>query len=689
MSSRRARAKRQRHTLRIFLRVVGVLVAVSIVMTVGATAIGYATVQSWLKDLPDANAIKVAEATKVYSADGVLLARLYLENREVVPIESISPFLRGAVIAVEDERFYEHEGYDTVGILRAAVKNVSAGGVQEGASTLTQQYIRQTLLSHEATQITIARKIREIYLAQELEKRHTKDQILAMYLNTVYFGDGAYGAEAASKDLFAKPARKLTLAQAAMIAGLPQSPYRLNPWNKANKTRAITRQRWVLAKMLEQGKISPDQYQEAYKEKLVFNRAPEPTDGTMGKAPYFVAYVKKLLQDKFTSGVVFKGGLRVYTTIDTRMQAEAERARDKELNQPGDPACALVSIDPKTGFIKAMVGGTDFNRSKFNLATQGKRQPGSSFKTFVLVTALEKGIPPYRAFNSDSPVTIYPGHGAPPWTVYNSEGKGEGMISLEKATQNSVNAVYARLAEELGAADIASTAKRMGITTAIPNNLSIALGSENCTPLEMASAYGTLANNGVHNPSVAITKVVGPDGKVMLDWKPKAKQAISREIAYATTQVLQHVIWSGTGTAADIGRDAAGKTGTSQNYRDAWFVGYTPQLVTSVWVGYTVERPMTDVHGERGFGGTLAAPIWATYMNAVLHNLPKVGFSGADRPDYVWKDGWQHEPPPKPKVDPTKKKTTTTTTKKPTKKPTKPVTPPPVTPPSGDGTPTP
>jgi 1A family penicillin-binding protein len=666
---------------RILLRILLLTIATLLLLSGVGTTLGFAVVQSWLQDLPDATQTKVAQATKIYSADGKLIARLFLENREVVPLTDISPHLRRGVVAVEDERFYQHQGYDVYGIVRAVVKDIVAGSAKEGASTLTQQYIRQTVLSHEATQVTVARKIREIYLAQELEKRYSKDEILAMYLNTVYFGDGAYGAEAASKHYFNKSAKELTIAEAAMLAGLPQSPRRLSPLFKENRARATERQHWVLAKMLDQHFITAEEYHAAVAEKLRFKSAPETKDGIYD-CPYFVAYVKKQLQDMYGTSVVFKGGLKIFTTIDTRMQRVAEKARNDHLNDRGDPEVALVSIDPRTGYIKAMVGGRDFNKSKFNLAAQGKRQPGSSFKMFTLVTALEKGIPPYRAFDSGSPAVIPGGRGAPDWVVYNSEGKGQGYISLEEATAKSVNCVFARLIQELGAAEVAATAKRMGITSSIPAYPSITLGTQNCTPLEMASAYGTLAANGVHAKATGILKVVGPDGKVMYDGKPQRKQAISPEVAYAATQVLEHVITGGTGTAAEIGRPAAGKTGTSENYRDAWFVGYTPQLVTSVWVGFTTERAMEDVHGERGFGGTLAAPIWAEFMSTVLNGQSAADFASAGKPDYMWKDSWSRphadQPKPlKPKIVPAPKGTT----------PPKPPAPPtPVPPPSPPGT---
>lgn len=673
MTARRLRMRRHSKRVKLAVRILLVVVAVMVVFSGVATAFGYAVIQQWLKDLPKMDTTKLAQATRIYSADGTLLARLYLENREVVPLDKISPYLQKGVIAVEDERFYQHGGYDLYGIARAAVKDVTAGGAVQGASTLTQQYIRQTVLSQEATQVTLARKFREIYLAQELEKRYTKDQILAMYLNAVYFGDGAYGAEAAARHYFYKSAKDLSLAQAAMLAGLPNSPGRLDPYEKANLPRAIGRQHWVLQKMLEQGYITKEQHDKAIAVKLAYKSAPQTADGIYA-APYFASYVKKQLQVVFGKDLVFKGGLTVHTTIDLGMQAKAERAVKDALNQPGDPSAAVVSIDPGTGYIKAMVGGNDYAKNKFNLATQGKRQPGSSFKTFVLVTALEKGIPPTRAFDSDSPAIIpYKPHD---WVVYNSEGQGYGYMSLQDATANSVNCVYARLIEELGPPDVVSMAKRMGITSYVPNYPSIALGTMNATPLEMASAYGTLAANGVHAKAISITKVADSEGKTIYDGKPQRKQAISREIAYAATRILTHVISGGTGTAADIGRPEAGKTGTSQNYRDAWFVGYTPQLVTSVWVGYYSEKPMSDVHGTRVFGGTFPAEIWNQYMSSVLAGQPALDFASAPDPNYIWKDSWRTEsPPPAPRHKRTRRTTGTYT------KPENPIVAPPVTPP--------
>lgn len=632
MSQRRKRLRRQR-TNRIHviaLQILGITLAVFLLLASVGAASAMALVGSWLEDLPDYNApgaFEVARATKVYSADGKLLARLYLENREVVPISSMSTDLANAVVSIEDERFYEHNGIDPVGIMRAGLTNLAAGETEEGASTITQQYVRNTVLLDERTEISLARKIREAYLAMELEKRYEKPQILEMYLNAIYFGQGAHGAQAAARTYFSKAAKDLTLAESALLAGLPQQPSRLDPY--INPDGAVARRNQVLYAMFENGHISRQAYEEAKATPLALKRQKDPEDGIYA-AHYFVAHVKKELQERFSNGVVFKGGLSVYTTLDTRMQKDAEGAVKRGLPGSG-PEGSLVSIDPRNGYVKAMVGGRDFHKNKFNLATQAKRQPGSSFKTFVLVTALDQGMPP--SYNIDSSSPAYIPTKPKPWIVSNSEGSGSGAMSLAAATHKSVNTVFARVTWAIGAKKVARIAKKMGITTPLGEYPSMALGAANVTPLEMASAYGTLANAGVHNEPIVITKVVDPAGKVLLQAKPKGVRAIRPEIAKATTDVLRGVITQGTARRAAIGRPAAGKTGTSQNHRDVWFVGYTPQLVTAVWVGHRAEKTIY-VRGSRAFGGTVCAPIWADFMKRALKGQPELDFKDAPKPKY-------------------------------------------------------
>jgi len=640
--SRRSRLRRQRHP-HTAVKVLSAAVALALVFTLALSgagvAVGLGVASSWLEGLPsidDPTAFSVAETTKIYSADGVLLANLYLENREVVALEQISPDLLHAVVAVEDERFYQHNGVDFVGLIRATVTNLTTGRT-EGASTLTQQYIRNTILSEERFEISFRRKAREAVLAMELEKQHTKDEILAMYINTVYYGEGAYGAEAAALTYFNKHASELTVAEAALLAGLPQAPGRLSPYD--NPDGAVARRQWVLSKMFEQGYITSEQYEVAKVEGLALQRSPGLDEQGVYGAPYFVAHVKKLLQDEYGTTLVFKGGLTVYTTLDTTLQTYAEEAVRGVLDRPDDPDCALVAIDPRTGYVKALVGGRNWETNKFNFATQAKRQPGSSFKIFTLVTALEEGMPPTRKLDSSSPAVI--ATGGRPWNVGNAEGGGgRGYITLQQATVGSVNTAFARLIAEMGADKVVRTARRMGIESDIQPFLSITLGSQEVTPIEMASAVGTLAADGRHFPHTSITKIVDSAGETLYEAAPEGDQVISHSIAYAATSILKGVISGGTATRANIGRPAAGKTGTTQDYRDAWFVGYTPQLVASVWMGYTPERPMRSVHGRKVFGGTFPAPIWHDFMSRALANEPVMDFNAAPPPDYTWKKEW-------------------------------------------------
>ena len=632
--SRRARLRRHKHSransrvLKVLGGAIALAVVFSLLLAGTGVALAFGTASSWLEDLPDISdpsAFAVAQTTKIYSADGVLLANLYLENREVVAIEQISPHLLHAVVAVEDERFYEHQGVDFVGLARALITNISTGR-REGASTLTQQYIRNTVLTGERFDITYRRKLREAWLALELERHYSKDEILAMYLNTVYFGEGAYGAEAAALTFFNKHASELTVAEAALLAGLPQAPSALTPYD--NPDGAVGRRQWVLAKMFEQGYITSEEYEAAKVEALALERSQQLNEQGVYAAPYFVSYVKKILQDEYGTSLVFQGGLTVYTTLDTKMQTLAEKTVRSVLNKSSDPDAALVAIDPKTGYIKTLVGGRDWQRNKFNFATQAHRQCGSSFKMFTLVTSIEAGMPPTkRKVSGSSPATIKTG--GEPWIVHNCEGAGtRGYITVEQATINSVNCAYGRLIKELGADKVAEVANRMGIQSQIRPYLSITLGTEGVTPLEMASAFGTLAADGVHYDPIAVTKIVDNQGETIFEANPEGVQALSHSVAYATTQVLQKVVSSGTATNARIGRPQAGKTGTTQDYRDAWFIGYTP------------ERPMTNVHGRVQYGGTFPAMIWHDFMIKALKNVPKTDFNSAKAPKYTWDDGW-------------------------------------------------
>jgi len=656
MSSRLRKMRKARAgTKRMWLRAAAIVAAGLFGLTALAALAGAAYFADAMKGLPDPDkpgAFRIAQPTKIYSADGKLLANFFLENREVVKLSQISTDLANAVVAVEDERFYQHTGVDTIGIVRAAVLNLMAGNTKEGASTITQQYIRNTILADERYEISLRRKLREAYLAEELEKRRSKKEILELYLNAVYFGDGAYGAESAARTYFGKAANQLTLAEASLLAGLPQSPIRLNPiYNMAG---AKARQRVVLERMTANGYISKAQADEAADAPIVLNKVVDPLQGIYD-CQFFVSYVRKQLLTQYPDSLVFKGGLKVYTTIDTRQQRKAEAAVRSVLNRPNDPEAGLCSIDPRTGYIVAMYGGKSYSKNAYNTATQGKRQPGSSFKMFVLVTALEKGIPPRRPFSASSPAIIPT---RPPWKVNNAEGGGKGAQTLAAATAHSTNVVFARLIWEIGAKDVARTAKRMGITSEVPAYPAIALGGlpRGVSPLEMASAYGVLATGGVRYEPTAITKILGPDGESIYEHKPVGTRVLTKEISWATTQLLMGVVRGGTGRRAALpGREVAGKTGTAQSYQDAWFCGYTPQLSTAVWMGYTKGAiPMRSVHGQRVFGGTFCAPIWHNFMNAALAGQPKLKFQRASAPHYIWKAEWSkvasetvkpHKPP--------------------------------------------
>lgn len=573
-------------------------------------------------DLPrlETEAIKPpAQTTRIFAADGTLIADLHAEeNRFLVKLDKISPHMQKAMVAIEDERFFEHKGVDFIGIMRSLYIDIKTGKPAQGASTITQQYVRNIFLSREKT---LERKLKEAILAYRIEQIYSKETILEKYLNTVYFGNGCYGVETAAQTYFGKPAKNLTISEAALLAGIVQRPSDYNPYT--NPEKVLERRNVVLTKMKELGYISAEEYEKALSEKPKLK--PLKQRGYY-MAPYFVEYVKELLIKKYGADKVFKGGLRVYTTLRPAAQRAAEEAVFSTLDKPNDPDAALVSIEVDTGAIIAMVGGRDFEKQKFNLAVQGKRQPGSSFKTFVLVAALEEGYSPYETYES-SPLTIKLPSGE--WKVRNAEGGGRGPITLRSATVHSVNAVFARLIMDVGPENVVDVAKRMGITSKIRPFPSIALGSEAVSVLEMASAYSTLARGGQYLAPVAITKVTDANGNIIDEVKPKATKAIDPWVAYTTVDILKDVVKYGTGTRARIRWPAAGKTGTAQEYRDAWFVGFTKQVSTAVWVGYRkAQIPMRNIHGfARVYGGTLPAMIWREYMKEAMKPYKAEDFS--------------------------------------------------------------
>lgn len=617
--------KRQRTKKTIALAVVGLFCAALIMVLTVFVVVAAATYD--LPNVQQAALLKQPETSKIFDVKGNLISNLYVDqNRINVPLEKISPYIQQAVIAIEDKRFYQHGGVDWQSISRALLTDAEAGKAVEGGSTLTQQYVKNTFVTPEKT---FQRKIKEAALAYAVEKKYTKQQILAGYLNTVYFGQSSYGVETASQTFFGKSAAAVTLPEAALLAGVIRSPNFYSPYT--NPDKAKERRDLVIKLMLQQKKINAAEAAAAQAAPLQIKPI---ADNQPTKYPYFIDYVKQLILDDKSFGqtntqranALYRGGLRIYTTIDPNLQSIAEQSAWNTLDQPNDPASALVSVEPKTGYIKAMVGGRDYQSQKFNLATQALRQPGSTFKPFVLATAIENGISIDKTYDST------PGWITKNWKVNNSDGgSGYGMMNLREATARSIDPIFARLIldPKIGPEKVVSTAHKLGITSFVDPYPAIALGglTKGVTPLEMASAYGSFANGGLHSNPIAITKVTDAGGKVLKENKPAAEPAIDPVTAYLVSDILKGVINYGTGRAANIGRPAAGKTGTTENNGDAWFVGYTPDLVTSVWVGHPQNRePMTNVHGITVFGGTFPAEIWQKFMSRALENVPPTDF---------------------------------------------------------------
>ena len=520
--------------------------------------------------------------------------------------------MQDATIAIEDQRFYHHGGVDYEWILRAAIADIKAGKAIEGGSTITQQLVRNLYVGRQRT---LARKIREAKLAAELEKRHSKQWILESYLNSVPYGtvDGqtAVGVEAAAQVYFAKKAKNLTVAESALLAGLPQAPSELNPFQ--NPKAALDRRNEVLSKMAKLGYITQAQAAQAAAQPLKVKHGHL---YTRIREPFFFDYVKQELIDRFGVNTVQKGGLKVYTTIYPSLQQAGRDAIDSTLPYSTDPTSAIVAIDPRTGYIRAMASSSTYKHKQFNLAAQGHRQPGSAFKVFVLTTAIKRGVNPNSTVYVSRPLFLNtPDYGQ--WRVQTYGQTYGGAMTLVRATLRSDNTVYAQLDLDLGPKSVADTAKEMGITTKLDGYPAEGLGGlkRGVSPLEMANAYATLASGGMRNKPIAIKRVVFPGGAAEDLGKPKRERVLPEQVAYEVTKILKMNVQSGTGTRANIGCPAAGKTGTTDNFNDAWFVGFTPHLSSATWVGYpNALREMRSVHGISVAGGTFPAEIWHKFM---------------------------------------------------------------------------
>jgi penicillin-binding protein 1A len=576
-------------------------------------------------DLDSLRSVEIGSNSFVYAADGSVLGSIPAErNREPVGAEDMSLWVRKATIAIEDRRFFEHNGVDIEGTARAALANIRAGGIVEGGSTITQQLVRNLYISRERT---VQRKVKEACLATKLDRARSKEWILTTYLNQVFYGNRAYGIEAASRTYFSKPASKLLLSEAALLAGLTQAPSVFDPFTVSE--RALARRNEVLRAMRDTGVVTERVYRLALAAKLNLRRG-KVYDAI--REPYFFGYVRDRLIDEYGPQQVRSGGLKVYTTIIPRYQRLAETAIRETLDEADDPAAALISISPRTGAIRAMAAIVP-NRPKnqFNLLSQARRQPGSTFKTFVLAAAVEQGINPDSTYYVSAPFTyrIHPAGNCDDgswWCVKTYANDYYGWSSIRSATLRSDNSVYAQLTLDVTAQKVAEVARRMGVRSQLDVKgafvPSIGLGSIAVSPLDISSAYATLAAGGVYAEPMAIRRVVLPDGTVdtKAGWgKPKRRRAISEGTAAIVTRILEQNIQSGTGTRAAFGRPAAGKTGTAELNVDAWFAGYTPDLATAVWMGYTrAEIPLDSVHGIAVTGGSFPAEMWRLFMEEAL-----------------------------------------------------------------------
>ncbi len=570
----------------------------------------------------------------IYAADGSLLADLHGPiNRQSVPLAQMSTPLKQAVLAAEDGNFYKHKALDFGALMRAALADLFAGHWVEGGSTITQQYVK---LNYLGQQRTFGRKVQEARVAYQMERRLSKDQILELYLNTVYFGRGAYGVQAAALTFYGKNASELDALQSSLLAGLIQSPSTYNP--DVNPGAAEVRRQYVVDRMQALGFLTDQQAVAVRTGKTQL--IPPPVPNTIAyKYPWFVETVRSYLFQKYGEALVLGGGLNVQTTLDPHQQDLADQTVAKVLPNPADPYASVVSVDPQTGYVTSMVAGRDNGTEKFNLATQGRRQPGSAMKPFVLIAALEHGISPLTVYNG--PAQICLAGWLPTCQVNTFQNEAFGSITLESATIFSVNTVYAQLIMQVGPASVVDVANRMGIpgpkwllptvpgcrpagsptcTTHLTAEPSLALGSNDVSPLEMASAYATLADHGVYHEPKFVSKVTNASGDVLESGPGPARQAVDPTLVTQVNRILHEVVTMGTGTAANIGRPEAGKTGTTSDYRNAWYVGYTPELAAAVWVGYRdANQPLLNVEGvPQMAGGTIPAKIWATYMKAAL-----------------------------------------------------------------------
>ncbi|NWF97864.1 MAG: PBP1A family penicillin-binding protein [Nitrospirae bacterium] len=559
-----------------------------------------------LSDLPNIKLLEEYtpfESSKVYSSDGKLLAEFYLERRTFIPHYQIPDILKKAFISVEDIRFYNHPGVDLIGILRALWHDIKAGGVVEGGSTITQQLARMLFLAPDKS---IKRKIKEAAISIKIEKQYTKEEIIGMYLNQAYFGTRAYGIEAAAQTYFGKSVHELNLAEVALLAALPKAPSYYSPFK--NREKALERRTFVLKQMLENNFITQQEYNEAVKVPL-----PETPHYRKYDAPYFIEMLRQELEAKY-GNELYTGGLKIISTLDSRMQSIAEDAVKKGVDQlirrvQPPVESALIAMDIRTGFVKAMVGGVDFWKNQYNRATQALRQPGSAFKPFVYMAAIENGMTADSVIN-DSPVSFAGARAGQRWIPTNYDGKYYGAVTLRTALAKSLNCATIRLAANLGVENVIEIAQRLGIKSKLQPYLPIAIGASDVTLLEMVKAYSTFANGSQPEP-IFFERILNRDGVVIEEAKPSFEELLAEEDVEQMKELLKAVINEGTATRArEIKRTIYGKTGTTNNYTDAWFIGFDDTLVAGVWVGRDDHKSL----GPGMTGSQAALPIWIEFM---------------------------------------------------------------------------
>jgi penicillin-binding protein 1A len=618
---RRKRKHGVRNTIAIVLVVLLLIPVVLVLAGLGATAAFKSSC-----NLSSLRPVTIGSNSFVYAADGSLLGSIPAEhNRQPVALKRVSSWMTRATIAVEDRRFYSHGGVDYEGILRAAVRDLKKGKVVEGGSTITQQLVRNLYISRERT---FERKIREACLAIKLSRHWSKDRILAAWMNQVYFGNHAYGVEAAAQTYFSKHASQLNMIEAALLAGLPQAPSLYDP--VLHPDDALARRAVVLNALYSNNDITFSQLQAGLRDKSLHLKPGRLY--TKIREPYFFSYVRDQLIDKYGVQTVQSGGLRVYTTINPAFQRAAQDAIRQTLNEKNDPAAALVSINPDNGAIRAMTAVYPGRvKNQFNLVAQARRQAGSTFKTFVLAAAVNQGINPAEATYVSAPFTYQPDPSIPPWNVSTYSHTYSGAITVQQATLQSDNTVYAQLTLDVGPENVATMAHRLGVQSPLQPVPSIGLGSNAVSPLDMASAYATLAAGGIYSRPMAIRRVILANGKEddQAGWGTAARRRVIPDgVAYTVTKILEQNVLYGTGTRANFGRPAAGKTGTTDDHADAWFCGYLPNLEATVWVGYPqAEIPMENVHGIAVAGGSFPAEIWRLFMERAVRYTHSVDFA--------------------------------------------------------------